>query len=218
MWSLAPTKIPRVRFLAVCVQFVLDKAVREDVCRGIMISHPHRRARGSVVGWSTMLQAGRSPVRVPNEVDFFNLPNPPSRTMALGSTQPLTKMSTKNLSGVKSGRRVGLTTLLPSVCRMSEHVGASTSRGPKSLHSLYRDNVTFTFTLHPNREYTSHPVPSLSFKHCSTIIHLPHSSSASSHIVAPEPECQKRKSDASESKTLKYNNGIHSFKILCVFD
>jgi hypothetical protein len=35
-----------------------------------------------------MLQAGKSPVQVPDEVDFFNLPNPSSRTMALGSTQP----------------------------------------------------------------------------------------------------------------------------------
>jgi hypothetical protein len=48
-----------------------------------------------------MLQAGRSPVRVPDEVDFFNLPNPSSRTMALGSPQPLTEMSTRNLPGVK---------------------------------------------------------------------------------------------------------------------
>jgi hypothetical protein len=48
-----------------------------------------------------MLQAGRSPVRVPYEVDFFNLPNPSSRTMALGSTQPLTEMSTRNLPGSK---------------------------------------------------------------------------------------------------------------------
>jgi hypothetical protein len=31
-----------------------------------------------------MLQAGRSPVRVPDEVEFFNLPNPSSRTMDLG--------------------------------------------------------------------------------------------------------------------------------------
>jgi hypothetical protein len=44
-----------------------------------------------------MLQAGRSLVRVPNEVGCFNLPNVSSRTMALGSTQPLTKMSTRNL-------------------------------------------------------------------------------------------------------------------------
>jgi hypothetical protein len=59
-------------------------------------------ARGSVVGWGTMLQAGRSPVREPDEVDFFNLPNPSSRTMALGSTLPLTEMSTRNLPGDKN--------------------------------------------------------------------------------------------------------------------
>jgi hypothetical protein len=48
-----------------------------------------------------VLQAGRSPVRVPDEVDFFNLSNPSNRTMALGSTQPLTEMSTRNLPGGK---------------------------------------------------------------------------------------------------------------------
>jgi hypothetical protein len=48
-----------------------------------------------------MLQAGRLPVKVPDEVDFFNLRNPSRRTMALGSTQPLTKMSTRNLPGGK---------------------------------------------------------------------------------------------------------------------
>jgi hypothetical protein len=50
-----------------------------------------------------MLQAGRSPVRVLDEVKFFNLPNPSSRrTMALGSTQPLAEMSTRNLPGGKN--------------------------------------------------------------------------------------------------------------------
>jgi hypothetical protein len=45
-----------------------------------------------------MLQAGRSQVRVPmRSVDFFNCPNPSSRTMALGSTQPLTEMTTRDL-------------------------------------------------------------------------------------------------------------------------
>jgi hypothetical protein len=33
----------------------------------------------------------------PDEVDFFHLPNPSSRTVALGSTQPLTELSTRNL-------------------------------------------------------------------------------------------------------------------------
>jgi hypothetical protein len=54
-----------------------------------------------------MLQAGRSPVRVLDEIDYFNLPNPSSRTMALGSTQSLTKMSTRNLPGGK--KRLALT-------------------------------------------------------------------------------------------------------------
>jgi hypothetical protein len=48
-----------------------------------------------------MLQAGRSPVRVTDKMVFLNLPNPSSRTMALGSTKPLTKMSTGNLPGSK---------------------------------------------------------------------------------------------------------------------
>jgi hypothetical protein len=37
----------------------------------------------------------------PNEVDIFNVPNPSSCTMTLGSTQPLTEMSTTNLPGGK---------------------------------------------------------------------------------------------------------------------
>jgi hypothetical protein len=47
-----------------------------------------------------MLQAGRSWDRVPMR-GFFNLPNPSSRTMALGLTQPLTEMGTTNLLGGK---------------------------------------------------------------------------------------------------------------------
>jgi hypothetical protein len=35
---------------------------------------------------------------IPDEIiGFFNCPNPSRRTMALGSTQPLTEMSTRNL-------------------------------------------------------------------------------------------------------------------------
>jgi hypothetical protein len=41
-------------------------------------------ARGSAVGLGTRLQAGGSPVQVPDEVDFFNSHNPSNRTMALG--------------------------------------------------------------------------------------------------------------------------------------
>ena len=47
---------------------------------------------------------------------IFHWHNPSRRTMALGLTQPLTEMSTRNISwgGGKEGRRVGLTTLPPS--------------------------------------------------------------------------------------------------------
>jgi hypothetical protein len=39
---------------------------------------------------------------IPNEViGFLNRPNPSSRIVALGSTQPLTEMSTWNLRGGK---------------------------------------------------------------------------------------------------------------------
>jgi hypothetical protein len=57
--------------------------------------------RGSVIGWGTILQAERSPVRVPDELDFFDLPNLSSHNMALGSTQPLTEMSTRDFPGGK---------------------------------------------------------------------------------------------------------------------
>jgi hypothetical protein len=62
-----------------------------------------------------MLQAGKSPVRVPDEVNFFNLPNPSSRTMVVGSTQPLTEMSSRNLPGVKK-RPAGKADNLAAIC------------------------------------------------------------------------------------------------------
>jgi hypothetical protein len=48
-----------------------------------------------------MLQAGRSRDRIPMG-SVSNLPNPSSRIMALGSTQPLTEMSTRNIPGGKT--------------------------------------------------------------------------------------------------------------------
>jgi hypothetical protein len=42
---------------------------------------------------------------IPDEViAIFNLPNPSRRTMALGSTQSLTEISTRSLLRVKGGR------------------------------------------------------------------------------------------------------------------
>jgi hypothetical protein len=91
-----------------------------------------------------MLQARRSPVRVPDEVDFLNVPNSFSRTMALGSTQCLIEMSIRNLPGGKRRPAHKDDNLASSMSRICENVGASTSRNPKGLHGLYRDNFTFT--------------------------------------------------------------------------
>jgi hypothetical protein len=59
-------------------------------------------ACGSIVGWDTMLQSRKIAGSIPDEVTaFFSWPNPSSRTLALGSTQLLTEMSTRNLPGGK---------------------------------------------------------------------------------------------------------------------
>jgi hypothetical protein len=53
---------------------------------------------------------------IPDEVTgFFNWPNPSSRTMALGSTQPLTEMSTRNLPRGK-GRPARKVDNLTAIC------------------------------------------------------------------------------------------------------
>jgi hypothetical protein len=78
------------------------------------------------------VQAGSSPVRVSDEADFFNLPNPSSRTMALESTQPLTEMSTRNFPGGKkrAARRADNLTAVcePNVCKLWEPQPLTTLR------------------------------------------------------------------------------------------
>ena len=50
--------------------------------------------------------------------------------MALASTQPLVKMSTRNIHGGKGGRCVRLTTSQPSCAKCHENLGAQTSWNP----------------------------------------------------------------------------------------
>jgi hypothetical protein len=62
--------------------------------------------------------------------------------MARGSTQPLIEMSTRNFPGGKNWPARRAETLPPSMSRMPENVGGSTSCNPKGLHGLYRENYT----------------------------------------------------------------------------
>jgi hypothetical protein len=64
---------------------------------------------------------------------FFHWHNPVGRTMALGSTQPLTEMSTGNISWGVNAAGAMADNLTTFMCRLSGNLGASTSWNPEGL-------------------------------------------------------------------------------------
>jgi hypothetical protein len=96
------------------------------------VSHKSRTigntgAHGSIVGWGWKVADS-----IPDVIGFFNWPNPSSHTMALGSTQPLTEMSTRILPGGKGW-----------LAREAENL--TTMWDPRHFTAFYMDSFTFFF-------------------------------------------------------------------------
>ena len=105
--------------------------------------------RGGAVGWGTALQAGRSRVRFPMvSLEIFHWHNPSGRTVALGSTQSLTEMNTRNISwGVKAAGAWGWQPYhlhVPIVLK-SGSLKLLEPSGP--VQALYRDCFTFFYII-----------------------------------------------------------------------
>ena len=101
------------------------KTCRGSVIKSSIINYWVMRWRGWLRHCATSWKVTGS---IPNGViGIFHWHNPSGRTMALGSTQPLTEMSTRNISwGWKQPvrRADNLTTFM---CRLSRNLGALTS-------------------------------------------------------------------------------------------
>ena len=80
-------------------------------------------------------------------IGIFHWHNTSDRTMALGSTQPLTEMNTRRISWGKCGRCVRLTTLQPpcTVVMKSENLNFLEPSGP--LQACNGTALPFTFLL-----------------------------------------------------------------------
>jgi len=88
-----------------------------------------RGVHSGAVGWGTALQVGRSQVRFPMVSH-----NHSGRTMTLGSTQPLTEMSTRNIYWGKRWlvrRAVNFATF---ICRLSWNLRVPDSWKPQGLY------------------------------------------------------------------------------------
>jgi hypothetical protein len=135
-------------------------------------------ARGSVVAWGTLLQTGRLRVRLlTRSLNFFSLSNPSSRKIVLGSTQPLTEMSTRNLPGGGEGG-TGAEGWQPHRHLWAdclENVGASTSHNPTGFHGLLQGWLYLFFFLWRYSPHLGLDLPPWNFPFHFSLLDLGHS-------------------------------------------
>jgi hypothetical protein len=86
--------------------------------------------------WCSWLRHCATSRKVAGSIGICNFHNPSGRTMALGLTQPLTKMGTRNIYWGKGGRCVRLTTLPPSCVDCLETLEPQTSGTLRSRPGL----------------------------------------------------------------------------------
>ena len=100
-----------------------------------------------VAQWLRCCATSRTvPGSIPGGVTgFFSGIFPSERTMDLGSTQPLVKMSTRNIPGGKGVRCLGLSTTPPSCAECNEIWEPKPPGNFRVSPGLLRDTFTFTF-------------------------------------------------------------------------
>ena len=89
--------------------------------------------RGGAVGWGSALQVGRSRVRFPIVSLEFFIDIIFLATMALGLTQPLTEINTRNISWGQRRPVCRADKLKTFMCRLSWNLRASDSWKPQGL-------------------------------------------------------------------------------------
>jgi hypothetical protein len=89
-----------------------------------------------------MLQAGKSRVRFPTSLEFSIGPIFPAALWPLGSNQPVTEISTRNIPGVNDGQCVMLTTWRPCESPLSRQCKILEVSQPYT--ACCRDSFTFT--------------------------------------------------------------------------